>query len=132
MKRFLALILTLLYLGSSTGAVIHVHYCMGKLSSWSWKDPKNRSCEVCGMPKQKSHGCCKDVQEQIKVSKDHQAPLNDYGLGQFMATQVFYAPVSYETTLIHPGSPALAFTATSSPPGKENGTVFLRNCVFRI
>jgi hypothetical protein len=34
MKKFITAILAVLYLGTSSGATIHMHYCMGKLAEW--------------------------------------------------------------------------------------------------
>ena len=67
MKKFLTTILALVYLATSTGATIHLHYCMGRLFSWSLVDKDSKTCGQCGMPKsgKDAHclsfkdGCCK-------------------------------------------------------------------------
>ena len=51
MKKFVAVILALVYIGTSTGANIHMHYCMGKLADWGLGDNKSKTCSKCGMEK---------------------------------------------------------------------------------
>ena len=78
MKKVLATILALVYLSSSMGATIHLHYCMGKLASWGLIDHSSKICAQCGMVKKTSSSqglsaqmrCCKDDHKQIKTEKD--------------------------------------------------------------
>ena len=62
MKKFVTAILAVLYLGTSTGATVHMHYCMGKLADWGLGHNKSKTCGNCGMEKseEKDNGCCKD------------------------------------------------------------------------
>jgi hypothetical protein len=68
MNQFLTAILAFLYLGSSAGANVDMHYCMGKLADWSLTHKKTNACPKCGMPKNigKGKGCCKDEQKFFK------------------------------------------------------------------
>jgi hypothetical protein len=78
MKKVLVTILAFVYLSSSMGATIHLHYCMGKLASWGLINHENKNCEGCGMVKNTtaSHSmaakkdCCRDEHKQIKTDKD--------------------------------------------------------------
>ena len=78
MKKVLATILALVYLSSSMGATIHLHYCMGKLASWGLIDHERKNCPQCGMVKKTSSSqcmaakmdCCRDEHKQIKTDKD--------------------------------------------------------------
>jgi hypothetical protein len=72
MKKFIALILAVLYLGTSTGATIHIHYCMGQLADWGLGHASTEACGSCGMEKssEKDNGCCKDEQTFIKNTAD--------------------------------------------------------------
>ena len=54
MKKFLTSILAFLYLSTSMGATIHLHYCMGKLASWGLIDHERKNCAQCGMIKKTS------------------------------------------------------------------------------
>ena len=74
MKKFLILILTFAYLATTTGATVHMHYCMDKLVELNlWHSEKDQ-CNNCGMDKSETKddkGCCKDEHKQVKVDKDH-------------------------------------------------------------
>jgi hypothetical protein len=92
MKRFLATILAFIYISTSMGATIHLHYCMGKLASWGLINHENNSCEQCGMVLKKGpfqnietkKSCCKDEHKQIKTGVDQKfSPSEVYKLGDF-------------------------------------------------
>ncbi|MHA4845176.1 HYC_CC_PP family protein [Flavitalea antarctica] len=72
MKKFLVFILAVLYIGSSTGATIHIHYCMGKLVNMSLNS-ESKKCPKCPS-KEKSSSCskecCKDLHKTLKLEKD--------------------------------------------------------------
>jgi hypothetical protein len=78
MKKVLATILAFVYLSSSMGATIHLHYCMGKLASWGLINHESKNCERCGMVKKTAASqsmsakmdCCRDEHKQIKTDKD--------------------------------------------------------------
>lgn len=70
MKKFAASILILVYFTVTTGFVVSVHYCMGKLSSVELGYTGKSECGKCGMNLEKSHGCCKDDVKLVKVQVD--------------------------------------------------------------
>jgi len=70
MKRFLATILTVLYLATSVSATVRLHYCMGKLRSASLVRSNNVACNICKV-KSSEHSCCKDVYKVIKAVDTH-------------------------------------------------------------
>ncbi|HEY4206556.1 MAG TPA: hypothetical protein VGM31_07085, partial [Puia sp.] len=78
MKKVLVTILAFLYLSTSMGATVHLHYCMGKLVGWGLLDNGGKACLSCGMLKQAAgdgcmvamKGCCHDEQKLIKNEKD--------------------------------------------------------------
>src|ERR1041385_6944106 len=75
MKRLVTAILALIYMGTSIGATMHMHYCMGKFAGWSLSITESVSCPKCGMEKVlvKAKGCCSDEQQTIKTSTDQKA-----------------------------------------------------------
>lgn len=79
MKRLLVTILALLYLGTSTGATIHLHYCMGKLVAMNLWHSEAGKCSNCGMKKNKacSKKCCKDEHKLVKLEKDQRKATED-------------------------------------------------------
>ena len=72
MKKFAAAILAIFYLSTSTGANIHMHYCMGELADWALGNNKSDTCGNCGMEKssEKNNGCCKDDYKFVKNIAD--------------------------------------------------------------
>ena len=75
MKKFFAAILAILYFATTTGATVHLHYCMDKLVEQSlWHSEKDQ-CSKCGMDKSlEKKGCCKDEYKQVKVGNAHYSP----------------------------------------------------------
>ena len=140
MKKFLVSILTFLYLSSSIGATVHMHYCMDKLVSWgfSQKETNKKACDFCGMAKKPSgdhcvkatSGCCKDKQKLVKLESDQKVSLFEYSFVKYFDGPFFY-PI--ETGSVYKTfSPVLEYPTTHAPPFKEKVPVFIRNCVFRI
>ena len=81
MKKFLVFIFAVLYIGSSTGATIHLHYCMGKLVNMSLDSESTKKCPKCPSKEKSascSKDCCKDLHKTVKLEKDQK--LADMGL----------------------------------------------------
>lgn len=132
MKKATVLILAILYITTSTGATLSMHYCMGKLADWELGQNKSKSCGFCGMEKgdEKDNGCCKDEQKFIK---------ND-------ADQKFVESTSYLFKVLAPAElsvyPALSFFQTASvteqnpvsnaPPRSKGLAIYIRNRTFLI
>ena len=72
MKKIAVVLLLLVYAGATTGATIHLHYCMNQfVGSSLWHSGKDSKCGKCGM-KDKKGGCCKDEHKQAKLTAEHQ------------------------------------------------------------
>jgi hypothetical protein len=138
MKKVLATILAFIYLSTSMGATVHLHYCMGKLVFWGLGNHESKSCTFCGMPKKTTHNhcvtamknCCKDEHKQIKTDKDQkttQSELQEYKL--FADASVVKYPAIFD---IHISSFAVDYPTGNVPPKIGYIPVFLLNCNFRI
>lgn len=90
MKKFITAILAVLYLGTSFGATIHIHYCMGQLADWGLSHNKSKTCPKCGMDKvdKAGKGCCKD---EHKFLKDYSA--QKLAEGNLQMLQLFSHPI---------------------------------------
>lgn len=138
MKKLFATILAVIYLSTSMGATVHLHYCMGKLFSWGLTDKDSKICGQCGMPKNSKSGhcmavkdgCCKDKHVQIKLNKDQKATETAY---QFSAL-LFIALPGTATMLpdLYVASYIVGYPTTNAPPNPNKVPVFLRNRAFRI
>ena len=138
MKKILAAILAFIYLSTSMGATLHLHYCMDKLVSWGFLDQESKDCSFCLMPKKDNHqqflsekkGCCKDEHKLIKTDKDQKIiPAELQLLKHFPCG-------SADNYLVHPDLRISSFTVqhptANSPPRIGKVTIFLLHRNFRI
>ena len=72
LKKVFFILLSVIYLASSAGATVQLHYCMDKLVGIGMNESENDICGSCGMEKQ--DGCCKDQSKQIKIADDQKPP----------------------------------------------------------
>lgn len=139
MKKFVTTILAVIYLSTSMGATVHLHYCMGKLFSWSLTDKDNKSCGYCGMPESsmgrhymavKKDGCCKDKHARIQLDKDQKTTEDAYtflGLSLIaLPVTTWQLPDAYVTSYI------VGYPTANAPPDPDKVPLFIRNCTFRI
>jgi hypothetical protein len=138
MKKVFAGILAFLYLSTSMGATIHLHYCMGKLISWGISNHDNKHCDYCGMLKSTSqaghlmanNGCCSDRHEELKTDLDQNLPLGKF---EWSKLSLLSAGINGLYSSEYPASPVcMGLHATHAPPVPDGKPVFLRNCNFRI
>ena len=132
MRKFFISILALVYITSSIGATIHLHYCMGELANWDIGQNISKTCAKCGMEKtdNENNGCCKDEKKFIKIITDQKI---DETVFQLM--HCFYALLRIDFIEL----PSINFpfviiannSGHASLPG-NSVAVYIRNCVFLI
>lgn len=133
-KKLFTAILAILYFTTTTGATVHMHYCMGKLDSWSLlaSGEQQKECGKCGMDKQNSedNGCCKDELTQLKIQKEHQlAEIAFQGIQQV----VLAVPVTHiEINEVFVSSLTEKLPSCNAPPRSSGISTYKLNCVFRI
>ena len=133
MKKFIVAILAVLYLGTSTGATVHIHYCMGKLVDWGLWSKKGDNCDSCGMSKtekQLAKDCCKDEQKQVKLDNDQKVSEATVYIAQLPVETVTPAFSNYSFEYV--SSLTEELPVVNPPPRMGNVPLFFRNCVFRI
>lgn len=130
MKRLLTSILALIYFTISSGLVMSVHYCMGKISNVQVNQVADEHC-ICGMSKKEtsSRGCCKTEYKMVKLEDVHKASNAAYDI------QTPVAIVSRQLSLLE--IPVFHFsnkvyTDIHGPPLLSEQYTYLLNCVFRI
>ena len=132
MKKFFTALLALLYISTSTGASIHVHYCMGKLAGWGMGHNEASTCGKCGMQQseKKVNDCCKDENKFIKNNTDQKTAEVTFQMAQVMAVAL---PVAFFDI---PAADISSVTETNhlshAPPRDSGVAIYIRNCVFRI
>ena len=130
MKRFLVTILAIFYLAVSSGATVHLHYCMGKLRSWSLSDKEDTNCGSCGMHKAGHKGCCHDELKQLKFEKDQK--ITDPS-SQFPTFSPLASPVTFDNgAVIYSSSIVINYPIAHAPPRSGAVPVFVLHCNFRI
>ena len=131
-KKFIAAILTLIYLGSTTGATVHMHYCMGKVESWTLVAHDEKNCDNCGMKlaTEKDKSCCKDEKRFYKNQTDQQAAQGIILLQQFSAASTI--PQGFELPAALHASFRNGIPHSNAPPERTALPVYLRNCVFLL
>jgi hypothetical protein len=138
MKKFLATILAFLYLSSSMGATIHLHYCMGKLASWGLIDHESKNCRQCGMVKQSasSHStelkteCCRDEHKQIKTDKDQKLTPSEFLKYNSLAKAIALTEPALTSTGYF--SACTEYPKTNAPPLIDHLPLFVLYRNFRI
>ena len=138
MKRILVTILAFLYLSTSIGATIHLHYCMGKLVSWNLIDYESKSCTTCGMFKETGgregysamKNCCKDEHKEIKTDKDQKVTSAEFQFFK-LSTDATAAPM-LTLPSVWVSSITIENPRANAPPLLNERPLFLLNRNFRI
>lgn len=128
MKKLAAAILLLVYFTVTTGFVVSVHYCMGKIESAELGCSGDEDCGTCGMTIKKSDGCCKDDIKVVKMNTDHR--LAKVAFADLSLAPLQTAHCDYKIDFSSDTNEPLLSLANGPPPnGPET---YLRNCVFRL
>ena len=131
MKKLIITVLAVFYLGVSSGATMHFHYCMGELIEWGFTDnPKESAedCSNCGMKKGVSGDCCKEQKQEFKLKEAQKVAINT------IQAKVFtLAPISYPNYIetFESGQQVL-IPVSHAPPGIHKTPVFILYRNFRI
>lgn len=132
MKKLFLSILAFVYITTSIGATIHLHYCMGKLANWDIEQNISRTCGKCGMDKadEKNNGCCKNEQKFVKNIADQKTGEVGFELLQLISVSL---PVNFfELPTIDFSFVTIANPYGHAPPRSAAVAVYIRNCIFLI
>ena len=130
-KKLILSIVAVFYLAATSGMVINVHYCMGKVSSITFNeeaDHNDGACGKCGMAKTENH-CCKDEISKGKMNDSHQTSTVAFELAAASSA------VPVRTTVLsdpEQGQSAIPILTYFSPPPRVLNRVYLDVNVFRI
>lgn len=132
MKKIIISIAAFFYIGTTTGAVLHLHYCMGTLAGWELFHQSSKKCGKCGMEKSATNdnGCCKDENKFLKNVTDQQVAK------PFLQLQPNFVDI-INTTFVTPTINIFLFKKISSPithpPPPDSGQfILILHCVFLI
>ncbi len=129
MKKFLVAILALLYMSTSVGATVHMHYCMGKLANWGLGHQESKQCSKCGMT-ETGKGCCKDENKFIKNTSD-QKTLESY-TPLIQVCTIILPPAFFEIANVRVLSAAQEHPASHAPPQNHGIPIYIYYSDYRI
>lgn len=130
MKKFLVFILSILYITTSSGATLHMHYCMGKLVELSLSKKEDRKCDNCGMIKKASNDCCKDEHKEVKGEKDQK--LVNVSVNQILLPGEALNASYTDLPDVYVPSAILENPSSNAPPRSSKVNYYILNCIFRI
>jgi len=138
MKKVFVSILAILYLATSMGATVHLHYCMGRLVSWGLAAHSENICDFCGMQKMDASAscmvgaknCCHEESKQFKNDKDQKTGQDFFQAMQFVPARADLPLAAWIDPIVP--SFVLSRPVPHGPPSSTAIPVFLRNCDFRI
>jgi hypothetical protein len=128
-KRIAVLSFLLLYLSTTAGFAMNLHFCGNSLSGIQLNSPVKKTC--CKKEaKSKPDKCCKDKHILIKVS-DQQYAAADFKIPSATDLDLFLLPhLSLNFNIIYD---VLSFAPQyRGPPDLAAVSLTIKNCVFRI
>lgn len=130
MKKFLVTILSVFYLGVSSGATLHFHYCKGQLVEWGTVSKKEVKCSKCGMQAASAKDCCKHQNQQLKVDTLQKLSEKLFQLKPFSIDLGY--PIYLSTSENNISSLTEEFPISQAPPEAQRTPAFILHCNFRI
>jgi hypothetical protein len=132
MRKLIVFILAILYLGLSTGATVHMHFCMGKMvGSNFFHNNQSDLCSKCGMQKKAAKGkCCKDENKTVKIELDQKLSVLVNHIDDLTPILIFHNHFNYYSTLINSSIKEVSYS--NAPPVAFKNPIYIRNCVYRI
>lgn len=125
MKKSVAFIMAILYLGLTSGLAVNIHYCMGKIADVRLDDFHQ---DPCNGGKQKMP-CCKHEFQLVKVNDAHQLAVADFSV-ETPAIDLHHS--LYVLALAILDNNLTSSEQANSPPLLTPPDIYLQNCVFRI
>lgn len=126
MKKISVAILAIVYLTVSSGVAMTIHYCMGKFSSVDIASHSDK-CGKCGM--KTKDGCCKDEFKIYKLNDSHKLINNEIKIAAPVAI-INNIKSSFDSKINRIAS--VSEFNSHSPPERQDISLSILNCVFRI
>lgn len=127
MKKYIVILLMLVYALPSTGASLHLHFCCGKLDDVSFSIKHKAGCTEQAS---EDVACCNNIALDLKIDAD-QEPLAKL-LPQLNLVPAL-PPVTHHLQAALPALKAYTANKSNGPPlAAAQPPVYIKNCVFRI
>ena len=134
MKKLFLYLLSFIFIITSSGVMVNMHYCMGKAAgtSLSIVNSTPKKCGKCGMKKstKQGKGCCHDSKKLIKNVVDQSFVNNFFNIDH----QIALLPNSsnFETVLIVVSDNAKHSNYSHAPPDQLGVPIYIADCSFLI
>jgi len=132
-KKSFAIVLALIYLMVSSGVLVEIHHCMGRIADTGLRimaSSADDTCGQCGMNKSNAgKHCCKDEYKQVKISVDQKPSSQIFSPEAPLVAEV---PVHWPQVNVQlaDASTILSYQAHAPPiPLPDRQVLF---CQFRI
>ncbi len=127
MKSFVAIILAVLYFSTTSGMVMNIHYCMGKIASVKMKETDKDGCNRCASKSKKD--CCKNEFKVVKLNVVHEKAATNNEI-KIPATNYYSLVTAYLIQDIKISD--VNQLLPDIPPLLPETGIYIKNCVFRI
>ena len=102
---------------------------MGRVQSVGFYGAEKKTCDKCGMPISKTHGCCKEEVKIFKLQDDQNKAQATYSIKSIDVVATI--PSDFIVASVYNVEKSSGFNNHSPPLITEQDT-YLQNCVFRI
>lgn len=130
-RKIFISIIAVFYFAVTSGMVMNIHYCMGKISSVTFNhdaDQEDGTCGKCGMSKTENH-CCKDEVTTVKLTDSHKTSFIAFKLSSLRSIVTFQ---SIDLQTPEQGLSAIPSSEYYPPSANTLNKVYLAVNVFRI
>ena len=126
MKKLVVILVTLIYGLSSTGAIVNLDYCCGKLANISLLPVEKDDCQDGCM---KANNCCDSKQILLKVNGEQEIAAKWVIAQKQSPTAIAIAPGSIDGAFILRTTERFS----ASPPARAlQIPLFIQQCVFKV
>ena len=134
MKKLFLYLLSFIFIITSSGVMVNMHYCMGKLAgtSMSWVSNTPKKCGKCGMKKstKQGKGCCHDSKKLIKNVVDQNIANSLFNIDHQLA--LLPNSSDFETVSIVVSDNAKQSNYSHAPPDQLGVPIYIAYCRFLI
>jgi hypothetical protein len=126
-KKGVIFLLAIVYITLTSGIVVNIHYCMGRIAGVTYGAEADHRCDKCGMESKK--GCCGTEHKLVKADSDHifaKTITAPFTLAVSVPKVFPEYNFSFISTREHYNS------QYHSPPDSRSNQLIVYNSVFRI
>lgn len=131
MKKFIAIVLIILFAANICGASISHHYC-GKILQYSSLNGQKKKSKCCCGGTQKKKGCCHTKHQKVKIEKEQSFSAKVFFEKHFtpcILPELYY---SASQNIFYHGLSTIAVPLANSPPFVRTVPIYIEIRQFLI